>query len=421
MTHLDALIEASKLLNSTLDLEQLLEIILDIAGRQTHAATGTIYIVDHTNQTLWSKVSDYNQKKDLRLPFGSGIAGWVALTGETVNAADVYQHPRFNAEFDRKSGFHTHTMLCMPMRDEQQRIIGVFQLINKEQGQFTVADQAFLQDLSVHAALAIRQAEWHRDAMAKKALDTELLIARDIQKHLLPMRLPEIVDYAAAAVNVPCESVSGDYYDLYQQDERLCLAIGDVAGKGVAAALVMAGVRAALRTSLMIKTRLAPAELLQLVNQYVYDSAPHNRFMTFFYAELDLHNHCLHYVNAGHNPPILISRDRSCSYLNKCGVPLGVNRQTIYQAQELVLAPGDLLILYTDGITEAMNPEQQEFGEEELHRLALSCTEKTGAEIAEAVMQSVIRFRGSAEQSDDITLLVLKRLATRDESEIRKF
>ncbi len=410
MTHLDALIEASKLLNSTLDLEQLLEIILDIAGRQTHAATGTIYIADTSTQTLWSKVSDYDQKKDLRLPFGSGIAGWVAESGETVNVADAYQHPRFTDAFDRKSGFHTRSMLCMPMRDEQQRIIGVFQLINKQEGRFTSEDQNFLQDLSIHASLAIRQAELHRDAMAKKALDTELLIARGIQKHLMPVQLPQMAGYDAAAICTPCETVGGDYYDLFLQGEFGCMAIGDVAGKGIAAALVMAGVRASLRTSLMVKTRLTPAELMQVVNQYVYDSAPHNRFMTFFYAELDLHKHCVQYVNAGHNPPLLISRN-TVSVLTTGSVPLGVSQQAIYQARQLTMAPEDLLILYTDGITEAMNPEEQEFGEARLQQVVLAAAGKSCAEITEAVLQAVEQFRGNAGQSDDITLLVIKRSA----------
>lgn len=409
--HLEALVEASKLLNSTLDLEQLLEIILDIATRNTQAQTGTIYVLDHDGQTLWSRVTDYQQKKNLHLPLGKGVAGHVALTGETVNITDAYQNPHFAAEFDVQSGFHTRSMLCMPMRDGQGHIVGVFQLINKQSGEFSGQDMEFLQDLSIHAALAIRQAEWHRDAMEKRTMETEMGIAREIQSHLLPGRCPVVDGWDLAAFCKSCQAVGGDYYDAFMYNDRLVIVIGDVAGKGVAAALLMAGVHAALHAPFMMNVSLPPAERIAYINQFVRDSAPHSRFVTFFYAEVDPGTGSIWYVNAGHNPPFALLPDGTPAVLPRGGLPLGVQAHGLFQAAEMTLQPGQALVLYTDGISEAMNEEQEEFGEARLLATIRSVAAGSAQDMVDTLLLRVEQFRGAAAPNDDQTLLVIKRLS----------
>jgi phosphoserine phosphatase RsbU/P len=408
--HLESLVEASKLLNSTLDLDQLLEIILDIATRNTRAQTGTIYVLDQATQTIWSRVTDYQQKKSLHLSLGKGIAGHVAQTGETVNITDAYQNPHFAAEFDQQSGFHTRSILCMPMRDGQRQIIGVFQLINKHNGEFSAEDVEFLQDLSIHAALAIRQAEWHRDAMEKRALETEMGIAREIQRHLLPSRCPEIAGWDLAAFCQSCQAVGGDYYDLFMHDGRLVIVIGDVAGKGVPAALLMASVHAAMQAPLMMNVRMSASARLAYINQFVHDSAPHSKFVTFFYAEIDPACGSLQYINAGHNPPFYVGPNGTVHMLPKGGLPLGVQRQSVYPTVDFSLQPGHTLVLYTDGISEAMNPDQEEFGEQRLQQSATGLSNSSAQKVIDGLLQSVEQFRASAATHDDQTLVVIKRL-----------
>ena len=144
--HLESLVEASKMINSTLDLERLLSLILDVALENTYAEAGTIYIVEQDKQELWSKVTDCDTKIEIRLPFGRGIAGTVAESGETVNIPDAYKDSRFNQGIDEQTGFRTKSILCMPMRNKSGDIIGVFQILNKKRGGFGGEDnEAFIQ------------------------------------------------------------------------------------------------------------------------------------------------------------------------------------------------------------------------------------------------------------------------------------
>lgn len=172
MERLNLLIEASKTVNSAIEIDRLLGLILMAAARSINADRGTLYLVDEERQELWSKAAQGPVMVEIRLPMGRGLAGYVAKTGETVNIADAYQDPRFNPEIDRKSGYRTHNVLCMPMRDRGGRIVGVFQLLNKRKGSFTADDEAFIDALSVHAALAIENAR-----MAQEMVRTERLSA----------------------------------------------------------------------------------------------------------------------------------------------------------------------------------------------------------------------------------------------------
>ncbi len=158
MDKLNSLIEASKVVNSTIDIDKLLGIILDAAAHSINADRGTLYLVDEANQELWSKVAQGKNMLEIRLPMGKGLAGYVARTGETTNIPDAYQDPRFNPEIDKKSGYKTRNVLCMPMRDKAGKIVGVFQFLNKRDGPFTTEDESFIDALSVHAAIAVENA-----------------------------------------------------------------------------------------------------------------------------------------------------------------------------------------------------------------------------------------------------------------------
>jgi signal transduction histidine kinase/CRP-like cAMP-binding protein len=172
MDKLHLLVEASKIVNSSLDLDRLLELILEFATRSIQADRGTLYLLDGERQELWSKVAQGPSMIEIRMPVGKGLAGYVAKSGETVNIHDAYRDPRFNPEIDRRSGYHTHTVLCMPMRDREGVIVGVFQFLNKKGGLFTEEDQAFIAAFSIHAALAIQNAR-----MARQMVDNERLSA----------------------------------------------------------------------------------------------------------------------------------------------------------------------------------------------------------------------------------------------------
>jgi K+-sensing histidine kinase KdpD len=172
MEKLHLLVEASKTVNSSLELDRLLVVVLEFATRTIKADRGTIYLIDAEKQELWSKIVQGSNMVEIRLPLGKGLAGYVAKTGETVNIADAYKDPRFNPEIDHKSGYRTHNVLCMPMKDKEGEIVGAFQFLNKKGGAFSDEDEAFIEGFSIHAALAIENAR-----MARQMVDNERLSA----------------------------------------------------------------------------------------------------------------------------------------------------------------------------------------------------------------------------------------------------
>lgn len=190
---LHLLIEAAKTLNSTINGDELLELILTTATTSIRADRGTLYLIDPVTNELWSKVTDGRDQIEIRLPMGKGLAGYVAKTGETVNIPDAYQDPRFNPEIDKRSGYKTRNVLCMPLRDKEGKIIGVFQLLNKRGGTFTREDEEFIQALSVHAALALETARLVRELLQNERLSTigrlASSIIHDIKNPMATLRL----------------------------------------------------------------------------------------------------------------------------------------------------------------------------------------------------------------------------------------
>src|SRR3989337_2492685 len=211
---LESLIEASKSLNTTLDLDELLKVILDLALKNLGADRGTIYLLDDEKKELWSKVLKGKELVEIRLPLGMGIAGHVAESGKTVNLEDAWKDKRFFSGFDVRTGYVTTTMLCMPMRNREDKVIGVFQMINKKGGVFDLEDERFLRAFSDHVALAIENAYLLQARVEMERVDKEIQIAAEIQNKLLPEKLPSIEGYEIDALAIPCKTIGGDYYDV---------------------------------------------------------------------------------------------------------------------------------------------------------------------------------------------------------------
>jgi signal transduction histidine kinase len=207
MDKLGLLIEASKTVNSTLDLDRLLDLILDAARRSIKADRGTLYLLDDRKGELWSKAAHGDNLFEIRLPVGKGLAGYVARTGETINIRDAYKDPRFNPEIDLKSGYKTKTALCMPMRDKEGKTVGVFQLLNKDNGAFTDEDEAFIAAFSVHAAIALQNARLVQETVQNERLAAvgrmAAQIVHDIRSPMATLRLyAEIIKKKSAAEDI---------------------------------------------------------------------------------------------------------------------------------------------------------------------------------------------------------------------------
>lgn len=403
-----SLVEASKMLNSTLDLGQLLRLILQVATENTGADRGTIYLVDRQRNEIWSRVAQGEQMVEIRLPMRQGIAGHVASTGEIVSLANAYDDRRFDRSTDVRTGYQTKTMLCMPLRNKESEIIGVFQILNKKTGVFNEQDAIFLDALSTHAAIALENARLYQEALEKKRLEGEISVARDIQQRLLPGRMPEFRGFEFAAKNIPTFKVGGDYYDfLSLPDGRLAFAIGDVSGKGVPAALLMSSLRAGFQTQLREDKSLT--SVADKLNRLIFHCTSMSSFITFFFGVIHPAKKFIDYINCGHNPPYVLRRDGSLQDLREGGLVLGMVDDAKFARGRLQLAPGETLVAFTDGVTEALNKRGRLFSEKKLEKLILKNRSRRPNEMMETVMSAVLAHIGEAPQSDDITLVVIRR------------
>jgi hypothetical protein len=243
------LTEASYALHTTLDLGEILQLILGAACDGVQADRGTVFVLSADGREIWSRVVGGDEHLEIRLPLGQGIAGTVAQTGETIRIGDAYADRRFDPNWDRRTGYRTRQILCKPIRSREGRIVGVFQLLNKKEGSFEDADEAYLDALSVHAALALENAQLHASALERERQAREILLVQEVQRAYQPERATlEVEGLRVAGLNILCEDASGDYYDFIPlEDGRHVVVIGDVSGHGLKSALVMAQARAFLR------------------------------------------------------------------------------------------------------------------------------------------------------------------------------
>jgi sigma-B regulation protein RsbU (phosphoserine phosphatase) len=421
LTQLSLLFEATRLLNSTLDLAELLELILKIARTELKADRGSVFVLDRKTSNrrdrtadagapeLLSIVAEGIQRQEIRVPLGTGIAGRVAQTGEIINVADAYDLAYFEPTFDQKFGYRTRSLLCMPIRHRSGEIVGVIQLLNRMEGdRFTDDDVEFLSKLSGHIAMALENARLHHEMLEKQRLERDLTMARNIQRALLPEEPPTVPGFEVAVVNEMCYDVGGDYYDFLSLGPgTLLLVVADVEGKGVASALVMSNLQATLRALVM---HLHSLEVLALsLNETLCLDNRRGKFMSMFLGLIDTRSNKLHYINAGHCPPILIDGETGKHRpLDKGGTVIGMFADAVYQRGSERLKRGDILVACTDGILEADNADQDEFGEERLAKAVAGLRTKPAQHVVDSVLGEINTFSKGGINVDDKVLMVVK-------------
>jgi sigma-B regulation protein RsbU (phosphoserine phosphatase) len=407
---LQKLIEASRTLNSTLNLDELLTIILKTTLEIVDADRGTVYLLDEAHQELWSRILIAEEKIDIRLPLGKGIAGYVAATGDTLNIENAYLDARFNPDFDRLTGYHTESILCMPMKNNQEKTIGVVQLLNKHKGPFTSEDESFLGALSVHAAIALENARLYEQEKQKIAMEKELIAAREVQFSLIPKELPTLPGFDFAASFVPAREIAGDLYDFIPlENGKLVMCLGDVAGKGLPASLLMSNVQATLHDLATIHP--APKDCLSRTNTLLAQRTGPEKFVTLFFAVISPGDGLLRYCNAGHESPLIVRPSGEVHRLEAGGIPLGMVEEFPFQDGAAVLAPGDVLAVFSDGVTESMNTSGDQFGPDRLLAILQRCRNESATSILREIEHAVKQHAGETRQMDDMTMVVVKRLS----------
>jgi sigma-B regulation protein RsbU (phosphoserine phosphatase) len=407
LNKLSILVEASKALSSTLDLSELLGRILEVAKTQTECERGSLFLVDEKTEEIWSLIAHGLEKQEIRLPLGKGIAGHVAATGEIVNIPDAYADPRFNPDVDKRTGFRTHNILCLPIRNKGGKIVAALQLLNKRKGPFSDEDSDFLLTLSGHMALALENAQLHQVLLDKERMEKELALARGIQRSLLPETAPSVEGFDIALVNEPCFAVGGDYYDfLSLGPQTLLVVIADVEGKGVSSALVMSNLQATLRALVLHLHSLN--EIAEALNRMIWNDTRAQKYMSLFMGLIDLRRKGIHYINCGHVPPVIVRPQQELIPLTEGGMVIGLFEKAVYDRGQAKFQTGDVLVLCTDGITESMDAQNDEFGSERLIQSVRSAADRTASEIVEAVAADVARFSRQGTHIDDKVLIAIK-------------
>ncbi len=365
----------------------------------------------------------YGTTPDIVFPPGTGTVKVLARQREPARVyfddphSWLYREPEVTEE-DRSKLTQLDSELLLPLSARNQ-LLGFISLGPKLSDEpYSRADLRLLKSVAAQTGLALENAQLISDiadeVAQRERLNSEVQIARDVQERLFPQTLPPIAGLAYAGACRSALGVGGDYYDfLALPGGKLGLAIGDVSGKGIAAALTMASLQASLRSE---ATR-APdniAGLMSNVNRLLHEALASNRYATFFYGQYDPASSQLTYVNAGHNPPMLfrsLNGDCRVSRLEASGTVVGLLDNAIYQQAAVALGPGDVLIAFTDGISEAMNAAQDEWGEARLIETVKECLKLPPAEIISCIMKSADTFAAGAKQNDDMTIIVLSAQA----------
>jgi sigma-B regulation protein RsbU (phosphoserine phosphatase) len=400
--HLGALVRAGRELAGHGALEELFELVLDLSLSAVKASRGVVM----TRECAGDLRTRAIRGEGLRI--SATVRDLVMNEGRSLLVRDA----QLDQDFGSRSSItlqKIRSILAVPLQTDE-RVIGLLYLDSPHLvREFTPEDLNLVTVMANIAAIRVEHSRLAEREQASKLLARDLERAAEIQRQLLPSKAPEIAGFDMAGYNAPCRAVGGDYYDfLPHPDGRVTLLIGDVSGKGMGAALLMSSLHA--RAHLLFEDPALSASQVSRLNRSVAADCPGNSFITFFVAVLDPTSGELVYCNAGHNAPLLLHSNGEVEPLGCTGLPLGIMRDANYEQKICRLDPGDLLVLFSDGVTEACTPdESQEFGEQRLMAVVRSRRNRTAAASVEAIKAELLSFTEGAPAADDVTLMVVRR------------
>jgi sigma-B regulation protein RsbU (phosphoserine phosphatase) len=411
---LRALLDITKTISRSLDLDEVLTLVMDTLGSLIRYDAAGIYLIEKDENgaspyIFKSKViRGYRitfEMVEPRLQLGEGFIGVVAQTGKPLISPDVSLDERYFPARKR-----TKSEMVAPIISNDE-VIGVFDLESDELNSYGEDDLAILQMLASQVAIIIEKVELHEQLIEKKRLQAQLEIAREVQLHLLPETDPILQGFDISAYIFPTEEVSGDYYDWVQVklfDDQIGIVVADAVGKGIPAALLMSFLRASLRSGVQIG--YAPHIALAKVGNLLWDSTEDHQFITAIYGLLDATNRTFVFSNAGHNPPLLIKPNGEYRFVEYGDLPLGMFRGMHYHQHFIKFEEKQVLVLYTDGITESANANGEEYGNDRFAKRVLEGIDLPAKELIEFIRQGVDDFTEQKILSDDATLFIVKAI-----------
>ncbi len=410
ISELGALHEITRSIESAQNLESLLKYIVSKSMNLMDCEAASLMIVVEGTDELEFKVvlgPKAEEVKPFRVKIGQGISGWVAKHRQPVLIPDAYKDDRFDPSYDKRSGFRTKSYLCVPLI-YNNNIQGVISVLNRlDDIPFNDNDQELLTTFGSQAALAIENAKLLQAAIEKERMDKELQVAAQVQYLLLPQEIPQVTDLDISATYIPCREVSGDFYDVIKiDDNRYIFIVADVSGKGVPGAMLVSTMQATLRAYLEYSDDLLT--VISRLNEKIIRNTTDDRYITFFMGLYNAKDHSFKYVNAGHNFPLLLQPDGSLKKLSVGGIFLGY-RTWEYEMEAVQLDKNSGLFLFTDGLIEAMNGDEEEFGNARLETVILDNQNLSADALKEKIIEQVNQFIDARKLDDDFTLLVAKR------------
>ncbi len=401
-------LEISRALAATEDLDALLGLIVRRSMELLHAQRATVFLYDAGTNELVSRIAA--GEREIRTPADRGIAGATAQTRSTVNVPDAYADDRFNREVDRKTGFRTRNILSLPLLNHSGELVGVLQVLNKEEGAFDEYDVTLAQTLAAQAGVVLQRATLIEHYLQKQQMERAMIIARDIQRGLLPACAPSICGFDVAGFSQPADETGGDTYDFMQlPDGRWMLTVADATGHGIGPALVIAETRAMLRAMSLQADGVPP--VLTHVNNLLAADLGDSRFVTCFFGLMDPLEPSLTYASAGHGPMLFYTRrDDVFQQVSATSLPLGIMESAPYdEVLKFEFESGDMAVITTDGFFEAANAAGEQFGMDRMMDLLRRDRDLPAQQMIRNLAQAVTAFTGVAVQADDLTAVVIRR------------
>ena len=407
---LSVLNDIATAVSSTHDLDQVIELIVHECVNHLNVEQGAIMLLDQTenDDQFRTIIREVDTEMDI-VPyhFGVQLSGWMVKNQKPLLINDFPNDGRFTNLSDEE--FPINSLLSVPLKTKG-KLIGVLNVFNKmSEAGFSSDDQRMLSIIGAQSAQVVDNARLYDEEQSLKKIEEELRFAHDIQTNLLPKSNPKIDGFDIAGKSVSAREVGGDYYDFITIDEhKNVICLGDISGKGMPAALLMANLQATLRGQAPLFSSSA-GESLTRANKLLYRSTDMQRHATLFYGILDASENIFHFSNAGHNPPFLIHSDKKVTRLTKGGTVLGFMEEYQFEEDSIKLNIGDTVIIYSDGISEAFNDKNEEFGEDRLLTVLKQNIKLSADTLIGKVFDAIKIFVNDVSQSDDITIVIIKK------------
>ena len=406
---LSVLNEISTVISSIQPLEQIIDLIVRKCVKNIKVEQGAVMLLDEQDQdkpfrTMIRKQDSVSNILPFR--FDTQLTGWMLKNKTPLLINDLENDSRF--KYMVNEDFPIRSLLSVPMT-VKGKMIGLLTIFNKKTNTgFTNNDQRLLGIIAAQSAQIIENARLYQEEQNLRHLQEEMRLAYEIQVNLLPKSQPDIFGYQIAGKSIPAKDVGGDYYDFIEIDEnRLAFCIADISGKGIPAAILMANVQASLRGQ--AKLDRACKDCVSFTSDILFHNTSPTKYATLFYAILNKESNEITYCNAGHNEPLLFLNDGKLKKLTTGGVVAGVIPSFQFEEEKIVFEQNELLVLFSDGITEAMNKDEEEFGDERLREVIINNKNESAENLIEIILDEVHKFTGKTPQMDDMTIVVIKR------------